>query len=78
MTIEEIKEAAKNNKIDQLLSYAKYLENEEVDEALKIYEEYYNKEINIAKVAQDVVTKFKIRRMKHKIPNVGNYTYKLE
>ena len=78
MSIEEIKEAVKNNKIDHLLSLVKYVDGEDVDEALKIYEEYYNKEANIAKTIQDIVNKFKIRRMKHKIPNNGNYTYKLE
>lgn len=78
MSIEEIKEATKNNNIDQLLSLTKYVDNDDVAEALKIYEEYYDKEVNIAKTVQDVVNKFKIRRMKHRIPNNGNYTYKLE
>jgi hypothetical protein len=78
MSLEEIREAIKNVDIDQLLSFAKVIEQEEVDEALELYEKFYEKELNIALSIQDILTTVKSRTSKLKIPSTGNYTYKLE
>lgn len=78
MVVEEIKEAVKNNSIDQVLALAKYITADEVDELLEIYEKYYMKELNISKTVQNILARIRTRRFKNIIPNTGCYTYKLE
>lgn len=78
MPVEDVKEAIKNNRIDEVLVLAKYTTFEEVDEIVKLYEEYYNKELTISKTIQNILADVRIRRMKSVIPPTGCYTYRLE
>lgn len=78
MTIEEIQDASKKNDIDRLLVLAKKATPENVEEYIKIYEEYYNKEMNISKTIINILAKIKGRRLRNQIPKEGCYTYKLE
>lgn len=78
MTLEDIKEAMKVNGIDQVLTYVKYIDPEDVNEAAQLYEKYYEKEFSITKTIQDILAQIKIRRVKNKIPSLGNYSYELE
>jgi hypothetical protein len=78
MCIEEIKEAISAHDIEKLLSLTKRIEPEDVDEAVKLYEKFYEAELSIAKIIQDILAHVKSRRSKMKIPFLGNYTYKLE
>lgn len=78
MGIEELKEIIASNNIDKLISYSKCVKPEYVQEALRLYEKHYEKELDIAKTIQDILIQIKIKRIKNKIPNVGNYSYKLE
>lgn len=78
MSLEEIKEAMKIHDIDQLLAYAKRIEPEELDEAVNLYEKYYEAELNVAQTIQNILAQVKSKRIKLKIPCEGSYTYKLE
>jgi len=78
MGVEELKEIIASNNIDRLISYSKCVRPEDVQEALELYEKHYKKELDIAKTIQDILIQIKIKRVKNKIPNVGNYSYKLE
>lgn len=78
MTIEEVREAISKGKIDELLSLAKYISKEEAQEAETLYEEYSKKEECIAQTIQNIIAHCRISKMKSKIPDVGNYSYKLE
>lgn len=78
MTIEEIKEAAEKRDIDRILSLAKYITSKEVDEALNIYDSFYEKESKIAQTIQDILARTRIMKNKKKIPSEGSYSYKLE
>jgi hypothetical protein len=78
MTLEEVREAICKGDIDQLLSHAKYISEENAEEATKLYEEYYRKEENIAQTIQNIIAHTRISKSKTKIPDVGNYSYRLE
>lgn len=78
MPIEELKRIIESKNIDQIITYAKHIESEEINEALELYEKYYEKELHVAKTIQNILLKAKIARMKNKIPNTGNYSYELE
>jgi uncharacterized protein HemX len=78
MALEEVREAMRQNSIDQVLAHTKHMDREDLDEAVQLYERYYEKEFNITKTIQDILAQIKIRRAKNKIPNLGNYSYELE
>lgn len=78
MALEDVKEAMKTHQIDNLLAYAKNIEPEDLDEAVNLYEKYYETELNIATSIQDILAQVKARRSKLKIPNIGNYSYELQ
>ncbi len=76
--IEEVKAAIKSRDIDKLLILAKHAKIDEIDTLIELYESFYTKEMIIAKTVQNVLARIKIKRIKNSIPNLGNYTYKLE
>lgn len=78
MCLEQIKEAMKEHNVDQLLAFAKRIEPEDLDEAIDLYEKYYECEVNVALTIQDILAKIRARRLKQKIPTEGSYTYTLE
>lgn len=78
MAIEEARHAIRSNNIEHVLSVARNVPPEEAGEMLELYEAYYNKEMTIARIVQDILARIKARRVKEKIPNTGHYTCILE
>lgn len=78
MSLEDVKEAMRLNSIDEILTHAKHIDPEDIKEAVQLFERYYEKEFTIARTIQDILAQIKIRRVRNKIPNFGNYSYELE
>lgn len=76
---EEVRDAIKDRDIDQLLGLVKRVTVEDdVDEILRLYEDYYVREVEICKHLHVLLTQMRLRRSKNLIPNSGSYTFKLE
>lgn len=78
MSLEDVKEAMRLKNIDEILTCAKYIDPLDLEEAVQLYERYYEKEFVITKTIQDILAQIKIRRSKNKIPNFGNCSYVLD
>lgn len=78
MTIEKVREAIEKRDIDTVLSLAKNIEIEDIDDAVRIYERFHEKETRIRQAIDDILARTKILKSKNKIPVEGSYSYRLE
>ncbi|KAL6120894.1 hypothetical protein NUSPORA_02293 [Nucleospora cyclopteri] len=76
--MQQIKEAVKNRDVDELLNLTKKIEDKDVEEALKLYEEFYLKESEITKFVFQFTNETRVRKERRKFVDIGFCTYELE
>jgi transcription initiation factor TFIIIB Brf1 subunit/transcription initiation factor TFIIB len=76
--MDKIRKAVRTNKIDLILSEAKNIKREHLEEAVELYEKFYQKEFDVTRSIQNIMAKLRVNKFKYSIPNFGNYTYKID